>query len=79
LLSLSLIGVLVVFLNLHTLWTDHSTELTTSAALLVIGFAGVLCGQGHTLTPAAIAVLTAALLAWTSNSARRFSWASSRW
>ena len=63
-LSLSLLGVLIVFLNLHTLWTDHSTELTTSAALLVIGFAGVLCGQGHTLTPAAIAVITAALLAW---------------
>jgi uncharacterized membrane protein (DUF4010 family) len=64
LLSLSLLGVLVVFLNLHTLWTDQSTELTTSAALLVIGFAGVLCGQGHTLTPAALAVITAALLAW---------------
>jgi uncharacterized membrane protein (DUF4010 family) len=64
LLSLSLLGVLVVFLNLHTLWTDHSTELTTSAALLVIGFAGVLCGQGHTLTPTALAVMTAALLAW---------------
>jgi uncharacterized membrane protein (DUF4010 family) len=63
-LSLSLLGVLIVLLNLHTLLTDHSTELTTSAALLVIGFAGVLCGQGHTLTPAAIAVMTAALLAW---------------
>jgi len=64
LLSLSLLGVLIVFLNLHTLRTDQGTELTTSAALLVIGFAGVLCGQGHTLTPTAIAVLTAALLAW---------------
>jgi uncharacterized membrane protein (DUF4010 family) len=64
LLSLSLLGVLIVFLNLHTLWSNQGTELTTSAALLVIGFAGVLCGQGHTLTPAAIAVITAALLAW---------------
>jgi len=64
LLSLSLLGVLIVFLNLQTLWTNQGTELTTSAALLVIGFAGVLCGQGHTLTPAAIAVMTAALLAW---------------
>jgi len=26
--------------------------------------AGVLAGQGHTLTPTAVAVLTAALLAW---------------
>jgi uncharacterized membrane protein (DUF4010 family) len=64
LLSLSLLGVLIVFLNLHTLLADQGTELTTSAALLVIGFAGVLCGQGHTLTPAALAVITAALLAW---------------
>jgi uncharacterized membrane protein (DUF4010 family) len=64
LLSLSLLGVLIVFLNLHTLWSNQGTELTTSAALLVIGFAGVLCGQGHTLTPAALAVITAALLAW---------------
>lgn len=42
LLSLSLLGVLIVFLNLHTLWTNQGTELTTSAALLLIGFAGVL-------------------------------------
>jgi hypothetical protein len=37
LLSLSPLGVFVVFLNLHTLWTAQGTELTTSAALLVIG------------------------------------------
>jgi hypothetical protein len=39
LLSLSPLGVFVVFLNLHTLWTAQGTELTTSAALLVIGLA----------------------------------------
>jgi uncharacterized membrane protein (DUF4010 family) len=65
LLSVSLLGLLVVFLNVQTLMREkRSTELTTSAALLVIGFAGVLCGQGHTLTPAAVAVITVALLAW---------------
>jgi hypothetical protein len=49
LLSLSPLGVLVVFLHLHTLWTDQGTELTTSAALLVIGLVGALCSQGYTL------------------------------
>jgi len=64
LLSLCLVGVLVVFLNLQTLRSDQKTELTTSAALLVTAFAGILCGKGHTLTPAAVGVITAALLAW---------------
>ena len=57
-------GVLITFLNLQTLRNDQGTELTTSAALLVTGFAGVLCGLGHTLTPVAVAIITAALLAW---------------
>ena len=64
LLSLTLLGVLIIFLNLQTLRSEKGTELTTSAALLVTGFTGVLCGQGHTLTPVAVGVLTAALLAW---------------
>jgi uncharacterized membrane protein (DUF4010 family) len=38
--------------------------LTTSAALIIVGFCGVLCGKGHTFTPVATAVITAALLAW---------------
>jgi uncharacterized membrane protein (DUF4010 family) len=63
-LGISLVGVLVVLMNLQTMRENRGTELTTSAALLVTAFAGVLCGQGHTLTPGAIAVLTAALLAW---------------
>lgn len=65
LLSVGLLGLLVVFLNVQTLLRPkRSTELTTSAALMVIGFAGILCGQGQTLTPAAVAVMTAALLDW---------------
>lgn len=63
LLSLCLIGILVVFLNIQTLRADRGTELTTSAALLVMGTVGILCGQGHTFTPVAVAVATAALLA----------------
>lgn len=64
LLIIALLGILIVFLNLKTLRANKGTELTTSAALLVIGFAGILTGKGHTLTPAAVGVMTAALLAW---------------
>lgn len=64
LMSLLLTAVLIVFLNLQTLRTEQTTELTTSAAMLVTCFAGILCGQGHTLVPAAAMVITAALLAW---------------
>jgi len=64
LLSLGMVGLLIVFLNLHTIRSNQGTELTTSAALLVTGFAGVLCGLGHTLTPTAVAVITVALLAY---------------
>jgi uncharacterized membrane protein (DUF4010 family) len=64
LVTLGLVGILVIFLNLHALHSRQVAELTTSAALLLIALAGVLCGLGHRLTPSALAVITAALLAW---------------
>lgn len=64
LLTFAMLGVLVSFLNVETMRNGEGIELTTSAALLVTGLAGILCGQGHTLTPAAVAVIAAALLAW---------------
>lgn len=64
LLTLLLLGILIIFLNIQTIRADQGTELTTSVALLVTGFAGILSGQGHLLTPAAVGVGTAALLAW---------------
>lgn len=64
LLILFLVGVLAVILNVHTLRLDRGTELTTSAAMLVTCLSGVLCGQGHTATPAAVMVIATALLAW---------------
>jgi uncharacterized membrane protein (DUF4010 family) len=63
-LSVALLGVLIVFLNAQSLMADQGAELTTSVALLVTGMAGVSCGLGHTITPAAVAVVTAGLLAW---------------
>jgi uncharacterized membrane protein YhiD involved in acid resistance len=64
LLGLGLLGILIVFLNWETLRQGQGLELTTSAALLVTGFIGVLAGQGHTFTPVSVANATAALLAW---------------
>src|SRR6185437_14511395 len=48
---LGLVGILVVFLNIETIRTDEGAEITTSAALFVTAFIGVLAGQGHTFTP----------------------------
>jgi uncharacterized membrane protein (DUF4010 family) len=64
LVTLALLGILIGFLNWKALRADQGAELTTSAALLVTGFAGVLCGLGHTFTPVAVGVISAALLAW---------------
>jgi uncharacterized membrane protein (DUF4010 family) len=62
--SLGLVGVLVVLLNLETIRTGEGAELTTSAALVVTTFIGILAGKGHTFTPTVLGVVTAALLAW---------------
>jgi len=64
LLALSLLGILVVLLNVDTIRSGDGAEMTTSAALLVTAFAGLLAGQGHTFTPTLLGVTTAALLAW---------------
>ena len=60
------VALLVIFLNAQSLRLDalKGHELTTSAALLVVGYCGLLCGQGHTWTPVAVGVITACLLAW---------------
>ena len=58
-LAIALLGVLICFLNWQSLRANQGAELTTSAALLVMGFTGVLCGLGHVVTPAAVAVTSA--------------------
>jgi uncharacterized membrane protein (DUF4010 family) len=63
-LALLLLGVLIVLLNVETIRTGEGAEITTSAALLVTGFVGLLAGQGHVFTPTAVGVITAGLLAW---------------
>lgn len=63
-IMLALTGLLTVFLNIQELRARDGAELTTSAAMLVTCMVGILCGKGHTLTPAAIMVSATALLAW---------------
>jgi uncharacterized membrane protein (DUF4010 family) len=63
-LAMALTGMLTVFLNWQEMRAHEGTELTTSAAMLVTCLAGILCGKGHTLTPAALMVGSTALLAW---------------
>ena len=62
--ALGMLTSLVVLMNLDHLRQAQAVELTTSAALMLMGFAGILCGLGHTISPASIAVITTALLAW---------------
>lgn len=64
LMALVLTGMLALILNWSSLRAEQGTELTTAAAMLVTAMAGVLCGLGHTLTPAAVMVISTALLAW---------------
>ena len=56
--------VLVVFVNLRSLKTDGSLEITTSTALLVTVTLGVFVGQGHLFTPVSSAIVMTMLLAW---------------
>jgi uncharacterized membrane protein (DUF4010 family) len=55
---------LALILNVHSMLMHQGTELTTAAALVLTVFAGVLTGLGHRFVPSALAVMTAALLAW---------------
>ena len=63
-LSLVMLSMFVGFLNWRQISLRQPLALTTSAALLIVGYAGVLCGKGHTFTPVAVTAITAALLAW---------------
>jgi uncharacterized membrane protein (DUF4010 family) len=62
----ALIGVflLVAAMNTRSILTNHSLEITTSAALMVIYLLGLLVGLGHIFTPVAGAIVMTMLLAW---------------
>jgi len=64
LIAMAFVGMLVVGMNYREMVRHGKLVLTTSAAIMIVGFAGVLFGQGHVFTPAVAGVTTAALLAW---------------
>jgi uncharacterized membrane protein (DUF4010 family) len=64
LVSLILVGVLLTLMNWQVIRRGERPELTTSAALLVTCYVGVLAGVGHTFTPVVVTIATAGLLAW---------------
>jgi uncharacterized membrane protein (DUF4010 family) len=55
---------LITYVNLRSLLVDHSLEITTSAALIVVVTLGVLVGQGQVFAPIASAIVVTMLLAW---------------
>jgi uncharacterized membrane protein YhiD involved in acid resistance len=67
----SLVGVLLLIaaMNTRSILSDHSLEITTSAALLVNYLLGVLVGLGHIFTPVAGAIVM-------ENGAEPFCWRS---
>jgi uncharacterized membrane protein (DUF4010 family) len=62
--SLAFTALIVAFLNGRHLLSRTKLATTTSVALILVAICGILCGQGHFFTPVAIALITAALLAW---------------
>jgi uncharacterized membrane protein (DUF4010 family) len=62
--TLALVALLVVILNVFSLRHNNGVELTTSAAMMVTAMAGILCGLGLTIAPAAVMVIATGLLAW---------------
>src|ERR1700722_19506356 len=60
----ALVGVLLLIaaMNTRSILSDHSLEITTSAALLVNYLLGILVGLGHIFTPVAGAIVMTMLL-----------------
>ncbi|HSM84579.1 MAG TPA: DUF4010 domain-containing protein [Candidatus Limnocylindrales bacterium] len=68
----SLVGVflLVGAMNLRSILTDRSLEITTSAALIANYLLGALVGLGHIFAPVAGAIVITMLLAWKTELSR---------
>lgn len=68
----ALVGVLLLIaaMNTRSILSDHSLEITTSAALLVNYLLGILVGLGHIFTPVAGAIVMTMLLAWKTELSR---------
>lgn len=60
------IGILSIacFVNIRGIKTGRGLEVTTTMALLVTFFLGILVEQGHVFVPVALSILVTMLLAW---------------
>ncbi len=60
------VAMAVAWMNYRELTLTKKLTLTTSTSLALVGFIGILFGQGHIFTPSVAGIITAALLAWKS-------------
>ncbi len=63
-LATGFVALIIVGMNYREAMRHHKLVLTTSVALTVVTFAGILFGQGHIFTPTAAGIIAATLLAW---------------
>jgi uncharacterized membrane protein (DUF4010 family) len=63
-IALFFVVLLILGMNYKEMAKNQKPAITTSAAMAIVGFSGVLFGQGHVFTPTVAAVTAAALLAW---------------
>ena len=63
-IAMGFVAMTAVWMNWRQMVLQKQLALTTSTALTIVGFTGILCGQGHIFTPVVVGVITAALLAW---------------
>ncbi len=61
-LAMFFVAIFIGLMNWREMIKVKKLALTTSVALTVVGFAGIMCGMGHFLTPVAAAVITAGFL-----------------
>lgn len=61
-IAMLFVAFFVGLMNWREMLKDQQLALTTSVALTVVGFAGVMCGLGHVFTPLAACIITAAYL-----------------
>ncbi len=62
--TLAFLCVVVIIINVRALQKGTGVEATTSVALFIVAFVGMLVAQGVIFTPVAVIVLMLALLSW---------------
>lgn len=61
-IAMGFVAVFIGLMNWREMVREKKLALTTSVALTVVGFAGIMCGFGHVFTPVAACIATTGLL-----------------